>query len=112
MVEAISSSRKRAWSGGLYSDADYLVGQSARIGEGWCEPELEFTWARMTGSSLAFSVGVHMSNSAGERPPPEQRAAAPAGAIAAIAARATINASPALKLNLKSKPISFVGLRG
>jgi hypothetical protein len=63
-------------------------------------------------SSFAFAVGVQTSISAGDMPPVVQRAEALPGAITATARRAAINANPAFNLNMRSKPISFVGLRG
>jgi hypothetical protein len=63
MVEAISSARGRHWNNGLYSEDDYIAGQSIRVGEGWCEPEDSFTWAQLKGAGLAFSI----SNPNGDR---------------------------------------------
>ncbi|WP_027527949.1 glycosyltransferase [Bradyrhizobium sp. Ec3.3] len=56
MVKAISSARGRHWNTGLYTDEDYFIGQSIRVGEGWCEPESDHTWACVEGAGLAFSV--------------------------------------------------------
>lgn len=56
MVEAITFARKRRLTPGLYRDSDYLTGQDARSGEGWCAPEADFTWARIKGAELGFSL--------------------------------------------------------
>jgi glycosyltransferase involved in cell wall biosynthesis len=56
MAEAISSTRRRLLIPGYYRDADYLPGQDARLGEGWCELEDRFTWMRANGAELAFAV--------------------------------------------------------
>ena len=49
-------------------------------------------------SSRAFGVGVQMSTSAEDMPPPPQFAEAPAGTTMASAATAVTAASPALSL--------------
>ena len=54
MVEWISSMRRRFMTPGLYRDADYALGQAARSGDGWCEPEEGRTWARANGAIIAF----------------------------------------------------------
>jgi hypothetical protein len=63
-------------------------------------------------SSFAFAVGVQTSISAGDMPPVVHSAEAVPGPITATARRAAINANPAFNLNMRSKPISSVGLRG
>ena len=45
MLNAISSVRRRQWLPGLYSNEDYICGQFVRVGDGWCEPETNVTWA-------------------------------------------------------------------
>ena len=56
MVEWISTARKRFIAPGLYRDADYGLGQAARSGEGWFEPEEGRTWARINGAMIAFTL--------------------------------------------------------
>jgi glycosyltransferase involved in cell wall biosynthesis len=61
MLEAISSSRRRSWLPGIYSNADYMLGQGLRLGEGWCAPEPNFTWARINGAAIGFSLSGPVS---------------------------------------------------
>lgn len=62
MVEAISQARTRVLTTGLYSEADYISGQNVRMGNGWCEPEANFTWARIKDAEVAFSLSDSNEN--------------------------------------------------
>ena len=56
MAREIWSERQRVISEGVYEASDYRHGQNARMGGGWCEPEVGHTWLRCKGAGLMMGL--------------------------------------------------------